>query len=81
MKNFVSQFEDLSKPVHGVRLPNFEIENKYKRANELSEDVDNYDFLRGLCLKGFKNLKLRKNTKKYKEYANRVKSELEILIE
>ena len=32
MKNFVSQFEDLSKPVHGVRLPNFEIENKYKRA-------------------------------------------------
>ena len=59
MKNFESQFENLSKPVHGVRLPQFEIENKYKRAHRLSEDVDNYDFLRGICLNGFKKMKLR----------------------
>ena len=62
-KDFLKNFKPLDIPIHGVRLPNFKIENKYKRANGLSEDVDNYDFLRGLCLKGFKELKLRKNTK------------------
>ena len=80
-KDFLKKFKPLDIPIHGVRLPNFQIENKYKRANGLSEDVNNYDFLRGLCLKGFKDLKLRKNTKKYKEYAERVKSELNILKE
>ena len=79
MKSFTSQFKNLSRPVHGVRLPQFEIEKKYKRAYGLSEDVNNYDFLRGICLDGFKNLKLRKNSKKYKLYVERTKSELDIL--
>lgn len=78
-KNFISQFKNLSKPIHGVRLPQFEIEKKYKRIHGLSEDVDNYDFLRGICLNGFKKLKLRKNTKKYKLYVDRTRRELDIL--
>ena len=81
MEKFKSQFENLSKPVHGVRLPKFDIEDKYKRAYKLSEDVDNYDFLRGICLAGFKKMNLEKDSKEYEAYVDRVKSELDILKE
>jgi len=81
MKDFLNQFENLDVPVHGVRLPSFDIEDKYKRENGLSESVDNYDFLRGMCLQGFNKMGLKKNTKKYKVYVERVKKELTILKE
>jgi DNA polymerase-3 subunit alpha len=81
MKSFINKFKDLDVPIHGVRLPSFDIENKHKRANGLSEDVDNYDFLRGMCLKGFKKLNLKKNSKEYKAYVERTKKELKILQE
>ena len=51
--------------LHGVRLPSFNIEKSEKRQLQISEDVDNYDFLRALCLNGFKKLKL-KNQKVFK---------------
>ena len=81
MKNFTKQFKPLNLPIHGVRLPSFFIEKDHKRKNGLSEDVDNFDFLRGICLNGFKKLKLKKSSKRYKEYADRAKHELDILKE
>ena len=81
MKKFTKQFRPLELPIHGVRLPAFFIEKEHKRKNGLSEDVDNFDFLRGICINGFKKLKLKKNSKQYKEYTDRAKHELDILKE
>lgn len=80
-ESFFKSFSEINLPLHGVRLPTFDIEPKYKRAAGLSEDVNNYDFLRGLCRKGFDDLKLEKNSDEYKKYAQRVKYELEIIKE
>ena len=52
-----------------------------KKEVGLNNDCSNYDFLRALCKKGFLNLNLKKNSKEYNEYANRIKYELEILNE
>ena len=60
-----------------MRLPSFEIEKKYKRQLEVQEDIENHDFLRALCLVGFKKLRLKKDSLKYKKYTERVKYELE----
>jgi len=79
--DFSSKFEKLDLALHGVRLPSFEIENEHKRKLGLSEDLDNYGFLRELCKIGFKKLKLKKNSKKYKEYSDRTRHELETLKE
>ena len=67
--------------LHGVRLPSFDIEKSEKRQLQISEDVDNYDFLRALCLNGFKKLKLKKGSKQYKSYVDRIKHELDTLKE
>lgn len=77
--NFSDNFDFIDLDLHGVRLPSFDIPNEEKRKIKVSEDVDNYDFLRALCLDGFNKLKLKKNSKKYKEYVERVKYELETL--
>ena len=81
INNFANSFEPLKIPLHGVRLPEFKIELKYKRAINLKDDCSNYDFLRGLCLKGFKELNFDKSSKEYSEYGERVKYELEIINE
>ena len=65
--------------LHGVRLPSFDIPNEEKRKIKISEDVDNYEFLRALCFEGFKKLNLKKNSKEYKAYAERTKYELATL--
>ena len=79
--NFLSKFSDIKLDLHGVRLPSFSIENSEKRKIGASESVDNYDFLRALCLTKFKSLNLKKNSKEYKEYVERVKYELKVLKE
>ena len=76
---FSENFEDLKIDLHGVRLPSFEIAKEEKRKIKVSEDIDNFDFLRALCLHGFKDLKLKKNSKEYKQYVERIKYELETL--
>ena len=75
---FAEQFKGIELELHGVRLPSFEISKEEKRKNHISEDVNNYDFLRGLCLNAFKNLGLKKKDKKY---VDRIKHELNILQE
>ena len=81
IKQFESRFKDLDLPLHGVRLPEFKIENKYKHEVGISEDSSNYDFLRALSLKGFKDLNINKDSQEYKKYIERAKYELETLKE
>ena len=77
--DFKSHFKGIDLPLHGVRLPTFEIEDKYKREIGVSEDISNYDFLRSLANTGFKNLKLNKKDPHYNEYVDRAKYELSTL--
>jgi len=78
---FSSKFQNIDLGLHGVRLPQFEIETSLKTKLSLSEDVSNYDFLRALSLNGFKELKINKNLPEYKKYVDRAKHELETLKE
>jgi len=80
-ENLSSKFEELDLELHGVRLPEFNIESSAKRHLGLSEDAENFAFLRALSLNGFKDLNINKNSKEYKEYISRAKHELETLKE
>ena len=80
-KDFDSNFSNINLPLHGVRLPEFTIDNVYKHKLEISEDSSNYDFLKALALKGFKQLNLKKDSEDYKKYIDRAKHELDTLKE
>jgi DNA polymerase III subunit alpha len=77
--DFKKKFSKIEIPIHGVRLPEFEISNEEKREYSISEDVDNLGFLTGLCRAGFKKLKLEKDSELYNSYVARVKYELAML--
>jgi len=76
-----SKFNTTDLGLHGVRLPEFNIDASLKRHLNISEDVSNYDFLRALSLNGFKDLKIEKDNKDYNKYIDRAKHELETLKE
>ena len=78
--SFSSNFSRLNIPLHGVRLPSFQIEHRYINDLALPKDISNYDFLRELCLLRFKHLGLDEGETK-KVYIDRIKYELEILSE
>jgi DNA polymerase-3 subunit alpha len=78
---FLEQFEKLDLPIHGVRLPAFVVEQEFKKEAGIEGEVDNYEFLRQLCITGFKHLDLDKNSEDYKKYADRTKYELDIIKE
>lgn len=71
-----SAYEDYAPP--GVRLPQIKIEQKYYKKLNISEDSDNYEFLRQLCLKGIRDKEIDKQENK-KDYYERAKEELSIL--
>mgnify|MGYP001217668197 FL=1 len=77
--DFLSNFKKVDLDLHGVRLPSFEIEKADKRRLGVSEDLNNYDFLRAICLNGFKELKLKKDSELYNTYVERIKYELKTL--
>lgn len=79
LKTFDSNFSNVDLCLHGVRLPEFHIDNRYKHELGISEDSSNYDFLRALTLKGLKNLNLKKDSKEYHDYINRIKHELDTI--
>ena len=81
IKDFSNQFESTELDIHGVRLPEFEIDLASKRHLGVSEDASNYDFLRALSLNGFKTLNINKADKDYKKYVDRAKYELDTLKE
>ena len=80
-KDFSDKFEDTELDIHGVRLPEFEIDLASKRHLGISEDSSNYDFLKALALNGFKTLNIDKTDKHYKKYVDRAKHELDTLKE
>ena len=49
MENFTKSFVNYDLDIHGVRLPKFEISNEYKHRAHVTEDCNNYDFLRKLA--------------------------------
>tara|TARA_R110002020_G_scaffold19821_7_gene68043 strand:+ start:775 stop:3453 length:2679 start_codon:yes stop_codon:yes gene_type:complete len=75
---FSSRFKKLNIPLHGVRLPQFHIEERYIKQFGLKADINTYDFLREICLKRFAELGLDQSKDK-KTYIKRIKYELEIL--
>jgi DNA polymerase-3 subunit alpha len=81
IKDFSDQFGNTELDIHGVRLPEFEIDLASKRHLGISEDASNYDFLRALALNGFKTLNINKTDKNYKKYIDRAKYELDTLKE
>jgi len=81
MNIFEDKFEVLQIPVHGVRLPEFEIDARHKQKAGASDSIGNYDFLRVVCLNGFKKLELKKGSAEYKKYVDRAKHELSIIEE
>ena len=81
IKDFSDKFQDIELDIHGVRLPEFEIDLASKRHLGISEDSSNYDFLRALALNGFKTLNIDKSDKNYKKYIDRAKHELDTLKE
>ena len=78
--SFSSNFSTLNLPLHGVRLPSFQIEGKYINDLGLDKNISTYDFLRELCLKRFRFLGLDESEKKAL-YIDRIKYELNILQE
>ena len=80
-KDFSDKFEDIELNIHGVRLPEFQIDLASKRHLGISEDSSNYDFLKALALNGFKTLNINKSDKDYKKYVDRAKYELDTLKE
>lgn len=78
---FTEQFKGIENPIKGVRLPEIKFEERHLKELKLSSTASNFEFLRALCLKGFNNLNLKKDSAAYKEYAARVKYELDILNE
>ena len=79
MDSFKKSFTNYDLDIHGVRLPKFKIGNEYKHRAQVTEDCSNYDFLRKLCLNGFSDLNVRKGTKAYDKYVERIKYELDTL--
>lgn len=81
MNDFLKDFEPLYIPINGVRLPIINVSNELKSSVKIDNSSNNFAFLRALCLQGFKNLNLKKDSAEYKNYADRVKYELEIVNE
>ena len=75
LKDFKSKFSGINFPLHGVRLPEFKIDNESKRTLKVSEDIDNFNFLKSLCLKRLSSLRKTKN----KKYTERLDYELKTL--
>ena len=69
-KNF-TKYKDCVPP--GVRLPQIKIETKYYKTLNLTEDVDNFTFLKKLCETKLKEKNFNK------DYSKRLKTELNIL--
>jgi DNA polymerase-3 subunit alpha len=76
MSTYTDNFEELDLKLHGVRLPNFEITNTQKQDVKISEDSNNFSFLRALCEKGMQDKNL-----KGKAYQERMEYELQTLEE
>ena len=77
------KFKKIDLPLHGVRLPSFEISEQAKREHEISDEDDNNQILRKLCFAGYKE-KIESgelDAKQSKEYTDRTEYEIIIMEE
>ena len=77
-KKFSDRFKGVELPLHGVRLPSFDIDDESKRKIGVSENISNFDFLSSLCENGLLEIVGKKN-KNYKKYKERLDYELKTL--
>ena len=77
IKQFRDSFKGVNLPINGVRLPAFNLEQKYLDKVECEEGVSNFSFLQKLCLQGLKQKGLEKDEK----YLDRLRYELKTLHE
>jgi len=77
IKQFRKNFSGVKLPINGVRLPTFEVEQKYLDKIGAEDKISNFVFLQRLCLKGLKEKGLENNEK----YLDRLRHELKILNE
>ena len=75
LNKFISSFKDINLPLHGVRLPSFEISTSQKRKAGFSESLNNFDFLRSLSEKRLKEL-VPENSDRLPLYVKRLNHEL-----
>jgi DNA polymerase-3 subunit alpha len=78
--NFNENFSTYDLKLHGVRLPEFEIDGSYKEKVGLSRVAKNFDFLKSLCHFNFKEKGLDKVANSA-VYQKRMDYELDILNE
>ena len=80
---FLKKFKKIDLPLHGVRLPSFEISEQAKREHEISDEDNNNQILRKLCFAGYKE-KIESgelDAKQSKEYTDRTEYEISIMEE
>lgn len=75
--SFQQKFKGLDVPMHGVRLPKFDVLSAYKTRFNVKGDCTNIEFLKSLCALGLKKF----NIENSKTYEARLSTELEILEE
>jgi len=73
-----TEYKDCMEP--GVLLPNINIGHKEYEELNVSNDIDNFEFLKSLCRKGIKDFNIHKKDNK-EVYYKRAKEELSILNE
>jgi DNA polymerase-3 subunit alpha len=78
MDDFYTQFNSYQGCVPvGVRLPEIKIESKYYSENNIDTSVDNYEFLKQICITGLKRRNIN-DLDNYNDYTKRLADELKI---
>ena len=83
INTFVKKFNNIDLPLHGVRLPSFEISESLRDRLDASKSEDNTKILRRLCYEGYeaKILSGELDPKLAKEYTDRTEHELNTMEE
>jgi len=80
--NFSSQFKQYNIENYGyIRLPKIDISKEQKEAVGLKESATNCEFLLQLARNGFKKKQNKIKRERWKEYGDRVKTEISLLDE
>jgi len=80
---FTKKFKKIDLPLHGVRLPSFQISGDLRERLGASESEDNMKILRRLCYEGYEKRTLAKQIDplKAKEHTDRTEHELKTMEE
>lgn len=82
MQKFSDQFKQYNIENYGyIRLPKIDISKEQKELVGLKENATNYDFLLQLAREGFKQKQNKIKKERWKEYGDRVKTEVALLDE